>query len=124
MLGDSRVTATIAVSDINKAKDFYENTLGLKPVGDMPGGQAYESGGGHLFVYQSNTAGKNEATSANWEVSDLAAVVTELKGRGVQFEHYDLPGATVEGDVHVMGEEKAAWFKDPDGNILGLSQMA
>lgn len=126
MLGDSNVTATVAVSDLAKAKEFYGGTLGLKADGEHAGGLAYTSGNGNLFIYPSPTAGKNQATSASWEVSDIEAIVKDLQSKGVKFEHYDLPYAKLEGDVHVMmdGEAKAAWFKDPDGNILGLAQMS
>lgn len=121
MLGDATVTATIAVKDSAKAQQFYGETLGLKPDGDFPGGILYESGGGRLFVYESDTAGSGRATCANWQVDNIEEVVKGLSAKGVKFEHYDMPGVTMDGDVHVMGQLKAAWFKDPDGNILGLS---
>ena len=120
MLGDSTVFATVAVSDINKAKDFYGDKLGLNQTDENPGGVTYTSGSGKIFVYQSPTAGKGEATCASWEVSDIEKSVDELKSKGISFEHYDFPGGTVEGDIHVMGGMKAAWFKDPDGNILSV----
>ena len=121
MLNEATVYATVAVKDIDKAKEFYGGTLGLEQTDENPGGVGYKSGEGQLFVYPSSTAGSGQATCASWNVEDVAAVVDELKQKGVLFEHYDLPGATLEGDVHVMGEMKAAWFKDPDGNILGLA---
>jgi catechol 2,3-dioxygenase-like lactoylglutathione lyase family enzyme len=121
MLNDATVSATIAVKSLDAAKNFYNNTLGLKPKEQNPGGLAYDCGGGKLFVYESGTAGSGKATCASWTVKDIDAVVSELKGKGVKFEHYDMPGATVENDVHIMGPMKAAWFKDPDGNILGLN---
>ncbi len=122
MLGDKKVTAVLAVRDMAAAKGFYEGKLGLKPSGgDEMGGESYDCGGATLFIYQSEHAGTNQATGASWSVGeDLAAIIEELKGKGVQFEHYDMPGTTMEGDVHVMGELKSAWFKDPDGNILNL----
>ncbi len=121
MLNEAMVYATVAVKDINKAKEFYGGTLGLEQVHDNPGGVGYKSGSGQLFVYTSQTAGSGQATCASWTVNNIEAVVDGLKQKGVAFEHYDLPGATMEGDIHVMGEMKAAWFKDPDGNILGLA---
>lgn len=121
MLNQGRVVATVAVSDSEKAKEFYGGTLGLEVSMVTRGGVAYTSGGGELFVYQSPTAGSGEATAANWIVDDIDAVVTELADKGIVFEHYEYPGAQLEGDVHVMGEMKAAWFRDPDGNILGIS---
>lgn len=121
MLGDAKVIATVAVSNLAKSKVFYGDVLGLKQVAEMGGGVAYTSGGGDLFIYQSGTAGSGQATCANWTVEDIEDVVTDLQSKGVTFEHYDMPGAELKGDVHVMGEMKAAWFKDPDGNVLGLS---
>jgi hypothetical protein len=79
-----------------------------------------------LFVYESEYAGTNRATAASWAVGDdFDAIVDDLRAKGVAFEHYDdLPETTRDGDVHVMGELKGAWFKDPDGNILSLINMA
>ena len=122
MLADSTVTAMIAVNNLQKGKEFYGETLGLRHVHENPGGVSYVCGAGRVFVYESPTAGKNEATSATWEVSDIEAVVAELKQKGITFEKYDVSGAQWEGEVLVMDDMKAAWFKDPDGNILGLSQ--
>jgi catechol 2,3-dioxygenase-like lactoylglutathione lyase family enzyme len=120
MLATGRVSATVAVSDLDNAKQFYGTTLGLEQTDENPGGVEYTSGGGRLFVYPSPTAGSGEATCAFFAVDDVAGTVDELKGKGVSFEQYDLPGSTREGDVHVMGPMQAAWFKDPDGNILGI----
>ncbi len=121
MLGQSDVCATIAVKDINSAKKFYGNTLGLQQVDENIGGVTYQSGSGRLFVYPSSTAGSGQATCASWEVEAVPASVAELKSKGVQFEHYDLPGGTRDGDIHIMGPFQAAWFKDPDGNILSVA---
>jgi catechol 2,3-dioxygenase-like lactoylglutathione lyase family enzyme len=123
MLGEANVAATVAVSDITKAKEFYGQTLGLKQTDENPGGVTYVSGGGKLFVYQAPTAGSGQATCASWEVANIEEVVKELSGKGVTFEHYDMPGGQRNGDIHVMGDMKAAWFKDPDGNILGLATV-
>lgn len=120
MLGDKTVFATIAVKDLSKGKEFYSGTLGLSQIDENMGGVTYASGTGKIFVYQSTTAGTNQATCAAWEVSDVESVVEELKAKSVTFEQYDMPGATREGDIHIMGNMKAAWFKDPDGNILNV----
>lgn len=120
MLKDSKVFATLAVKDINIAKQFYGEKLGLEQADENPGGVTYTSGGGKLFVYQSPTAGTGQATCAAWQVDNIDQVVADLKAKGISFEHYDLPGGSREGDVHVMGNMKAAWFKDPDGNILNI----
>ena len=127
MLGTERlaskdVTATIAVKDLEKAKEFYERTLGLTPL-DSEESEAltYRSGHTTVLVYRSQYAGTNRATAATWNVGhDVENVVDSLRKNGVRFEHYDLPGMTLEGDVHKAEHMKAAWFKDPDGNILGL----
>jgi catechol 2,3-dioxygenase-like lactoylglutathione lyase family enzyme len=122
MLGDKDATATIPVKDLRKAKAFYENTLGLTPI-DKEGDEAivYQSGSTRLLVYKSDFAGTNQATVATWGVgNDIEREVKVLQDKGVAFEHYDMPGATHKGDVHVMGDMKTAWFKDPDGNIHAL----
>lgn len=122
MLGDADAIATIAVKDLKTAKKFYEETLGLKPVGDDEGGGVnYKAGKSSVLVYESRYAGTNKATSATWAVDDAEKVVNDLKARGVRFEHYDdLPGLTRQGDLHVAGNFKGAWFKDPDGNIVHI----
>jgi catechol 2,3-dioxygenase-like lactoylglutathione lyase family enzyme len=121
MLGDKTVAAVVAVKNMDTAKKFYEETLGLKKSQDGPGGVMYKSGDSMVFVYESQFAGTNQATTATWGVgNDLDKIVADLKTKGVNFEHYDMPGGTREGDVHVMDDMRAVWFKDPDGNILNL----
>ncbi len=122
MLGSVDVVAVIGVKDLEAAKKFYGETLGLAVDKEaQDGGIFYRSGSNKLFVYATQFGGTNQATAAAWSVEDVAAVVNELKDKGVAFEHYDnIPGATLEGDVHVMGTLKAAWFKDPSGNILNI----
>ncbi len=123
MLGDKTVVATISVKDLEAGKKFYGETLGLTTgAGDDPGGVLYKSGNSNLFVYQSEFAGTNKATAASWGVgADIETVVEGLKAKGVTFEQYDMPNVVKQGDIHVMGDLKAAWFKDPDGNILNLT---
>ena len=121
MLGEQNVVANVAVKDLTAAKKFYEGQLGLSTVGNDPNGVMYKCGSSKMLVYESQFAGTNQATSASWDVEDVESVVTALKGRGIKFESYDIPGVDKQGDVHVMGELKAAWFKDPDGNILCVS---
>jgi catechol 2,3-dioxygenase-like lactoylglutathione lyase family enzyme len=121
MLGSNDAVATIAVKDTQAAKNFYERTLGFQPAdGEGDGVLVYKSGRSKLFVYKSDYAGTNKATSATWVVPDVDTAVRDLKGKGVRFEHYDMPEMKRQGDVHVAGDMKAAWFKDPDGNILGI----
>jgi len=125
MLGDKDVIATVAVKELAAARKFYEGTLGLK-VADATGSEAitFKSGGAKLIVYRSQYAGTNKATALNWNVGDggdgIDKIVATLRDRGVTFEHYDFPGSKREGDVHIMGPMKSAWFKDPDGNIIAL----
>jgi catechol 2,3-dioxygenase-like lactoylglutathione lyase family enzyme len=126
MLRDKPVAATLAVSDLDRARDFYENTLGLEVRSEIPGAMLYSSGGAVVLVYPSEYAGTNKATAASWAVGDeFDALVDDLRSKGVVFEHYDdLPETVREGDVHIMGSDfKSVWFKDPDGNILNLANM-
>ena len=122
MLGNRDAVANIAVRDLGTARRFYEGTLGLKPVA-IEGEEAivFRSGNSTLIVYRSQFAGTNRATAVTWVVGDeVDAVARGLKAKGVAFEHYDMPGMKREGDIHVAGDMKVAWFKDPDGNILNL----
>jgi catechol 2,3-dioxygenase-like lactoylglutathione lyase family enzyme len=122
MLGNTNAIATIAVKNLNVAKEFYEGTLGLKPVAKE--GQeviVFQSGQSQVNVYHSQYAGTNKATALTWAVGDrLEDVVRSLKSKGVTFEHYDMPGLTLKDDIHVGGKMKVAWFKDPDGNVLSV----
>jgi catechol 2,3-dioxygenase-like lactoylglutathione lyase family enzyme len=119
MLGSKDAIATVAVRNLDAARKFYEGKLGLAAKGDQePGTVTYGAGRTSLFVYESQFAGTNKATAVTWPVGDaLDGVVRDLKGKGVSFEHYDLPETTREGDIHVAGKVRVAWFKDPDGNI-------
>jgi catechol-2,3-dioxygenase len=122
MLGDKDVIATVAVKDLGVARKFYEGKLGLK-VTNEEGSEAitFQSGRSELIVYRSQYAGTNKATALNWRVgAGIDKEVAALREKGVAFEHYDMPGMTREGDLHVMGNMKSAWFKDPDGNIIAL----
>ena len=122
MLGGKEAMATVAVRDIDTARQFYGDTLGLR-LTDSQESEAltYQSGSSRLLVYRSQYAGSNQATAATWVLgNDLEKVVQSLKTRGVTFEHYDMPGLTLKGDIHVADGLKVAWFKDPDGNIHAL----
>jgi catechol 2,3-dioxygenase-like lactoylglutathione lyase family enzyme len=125
MLADKDAMATVAVRDLAAAKAFYEGKLGLKKGStDEAGVATYRSGGSTLVVYQSEFAGTNKATSATWGLGrEFDAVVKTLQDAGVSFERYDMPGGECDGDVHVFGSFKGAWFKDPDGNILHINNM-
>jgi catechol 2,3-dioxygenase-like lactoylglutathione lyase family enzyme len=123
MLSEVSAVATIGVKNLEAAKDFYEKKLGLSPVssgGPSEEVQMYKSGTTMVELYHSEYAGTNKATALSWVVSDISKEVDELKNQGISFEHYNFPDLKMEGDIHVMGEMRAAWFKDPDGNILSL----
>jgi catechol 2,3-dioxygenase-like lactoylglutathione lyase family enzyme len=122
MLPETNATANLAVKNLSAARKFYEGTLGLKPV-ETEGDEVvvYRSGNSLINVYRSDYAGTNKATAVTWAVGDgVEDVVRDLKSKGVTFEHYDMPGMKQQGDLHVAGDMKVAWFKDPDGNILNL----
>jgi catechol 2,3-dioxygenase-like lactoylglutathione lyase family enzyme len=123
MLADKTVMATIPVKDLAAARKFYEGTLKFKKV-EEEGDEVitFQSGKSEIMVYRSKFAGSNKATAATWVVGDeIDDIVKELKTKGVPFEHYDMPGMKQQGDLHVADGMKAAWFKDPDGNILALT---
>lgn len=122
MLGTTDAMATVAVKDMNVARKFYEETLGLERIGaEDSEAITYRAGASTLLVYKSRYAGTNKATAVTWNVGeDLEGFIQALKAKGVAFERYDLPGTTRQGDVHVAGKTKVAWFKDPDGNIHSL----
>lgn len=121
MLGDRDAIATIAVRNANAAKKFYEGKLGLQPAPSPERSVlSYKSGNSSFMVYESQFAGTNKATAATWAVGDVDRTVLELKSKGIAFEHYDLPNTARDGDVHVSGNTRVAWFKDPDGNILSI----
>jgi catechol 2,3-dioxygenase-like lactoylglutathione lyase family enzyme len=120
MLSKNEAVATVAVKDLQSAKKFYEGTLGLTKVMENEEVIAFRTGQSKLFVYRSQFAGTNKATAVTFVTQEVDAIVETLKSRGVTFEHYDLPQMTRQGDVHVAGSMRAAWFKDPDGNIFSL----
>ena len=121
-LSNADAAVNLAVTDVARARDFYGGVLGLSETGRQ-GEQlvSYRSGSSLLFVYKSEYAGTNKATAMSWLVGgDVDAIARTLKAKGVAFEHYDMPGMQLEGDVHVGHGMRVAWFKDPDGNILSL----
>jgi catechol 2,3-dioxygenase-like lactoylglutathione lyase family enzyme len=122
MLGNKDAAANIAVKNLEKAKKFYEDILGLTQVGAE--GQevvVFRSGNSTVNVYQSQYAGTNQATAVTWTVGgEMEDIVRGLRAKGVTFEHYNMPDTKLDGDIHVAGDMKVAWFKDPDGNILNI----
>ena len=121
MLGKANAIPTIAVKNLDTARKFYHDTLGLKE-GRSEDSEVlvFTSGDSLINVYRSEFAGTNKATAVTWAVQDVEAEVRDLKAKGVTFEHYNMPGLKLQGDIHVAGSMKVAWFKDPDGNILNI----
>lgn len=118
----ARVHATIAVTEIKRARAFYEQKLGLVPTAE-PGTERIQYGpeDNRVIVHRSDFAGSNRATVATWIAGEqIGDVVKALREKGIEFKHFDIPGVAREGDLHVSGPTKAAWFKDPDGNLLNI----
>jgi catechol 2,3-dioxygenase-like lactoylglutathione lyase family enzyme len=132
MLGSARVATRIPVQDLQRARAFYSEKLGLEPVEDRPGGLLYRCASGEFALFESGGASPGTFTQMAWEVDNIDAVVAELRSRGVVFEEYDLPGLTttngiadVEGNYPSKGGkgERAAWFKDSEGNVFGIGEQ-
>lgn len=125
MLKEFKVRAMIPTADLERAKLFYGEKLGLgDPSATFPNGVTYDCRDGsaiHVYITPEN-AGKSPATIASWEVTDLVNLVKSLRSKGVEFEEYDTPQIKTVGGIATMGPVKTAWFKDPDGNILVLVQ--
>ena len=125
MLANTDAIATVGVRDMAVARRFYGEVLELAEDGGRshyPDFLSYRGGATRVLVYQSTYAGTNQATAITWDVGNrLEAVVAALAAKGVRFEHYDMPGMRLEGDIHVADGMKAAWLKDPDGNVLSLN---
>jgi catechol 2,3-dioxygenase-like lactoylglutathione lyase family enzyme len=130
-LAGGKVANRLPAQDLERARRFYAEKLGLEPVEERPGGLLYRAGSGEFALFESAGAPSGEHTQMGWEVDDLDAVVAELRERGVTFEEYDLPGlktvdgiATVEGNYPSKGAvgERGAWFHDSEGNLLGIGQ--
>jgi catechol 2,3-dioxygenase-like lactoylglutathione lyase family enzyme len=128
MFGKAPLHPVLPASDLDRAKRWYSEKLGLEPVReDEYGGAEYETGGATFLLYQSEFAGTNKATAAGFRVDDFDSAIAELRSRGVVFEDVDFGefGSTVDGVMTMPdGNDKAAWFKDSEGNILSLSHMS
>jgi catechol 2,3-dioxygenase-like lactoylglutathione lyase family enzyme len=123
MLTGTRMTTILAVVDLERARQFYEGKLGL-PRGErrQDGSVAYQLQSSILELQPRQEPSHNPYTAVGFEVADIAREVKELEGRGVRFEDYDLPDLKTVGHICQLGSDKAAWFKDPDGNILCIHQ--
>lgn len=125
MLDHTDAMATVAVKSLDGARPFYEQVLGLTPVGEPQMGVIlYTAGAARIVVYESQFAGTNKATALTWGLGpEIDPIVADLRAKGVVFERYDMPGATYQDGVHVMGEARLVWFKDPDGNIIHMNSF-
>jgi catechol 2,3-dioxygenase-like lactoylglutathione lyase family enzyme len=123
MLEDKDTYASLPVTDIGRAKRFYSETLGLAVDRETEGGIMFRSGSTHFFVYPSRFRPGGH-TQMSWLVTDIESEVAALRSKGVKFEEIEAPGLEVEGGiVHSGPNVWTAWFKDPDGNMLGLTQV-
>ncbi|MFE1923320.1 VOC family protein [Streptomyces asoensis] len=131
MLARGRVATRLPAQDLERARRFYAERLGLEPVDERPGGLLYRCGGTEFALFASAGSAPGTFTQMGWEVGDVEAVVAELRSRGVVFEEVDVPGlVTKDGIAEVAGNypskgargERAAWFRDSEGNLLGIGE--
>jgi catechol 2,3-dioxygenase-like lactoylglutathione lyase family enzyme len=131
VLADGRVATRLPAQDLERARRFYAEKLGLAPVEERPGGLRYRCAAGEFAVFESAGAASGDHTQMGWEVDDIEATVRALRERGVVFEEYDFPGlrtvdgiALVEGNYPSKGAtgERGAWFRDSEGNLLGIGE--
>jgi catechol 2,3-dioxygenase-like lactoylglutathione lyase family enzyme/uncharacterized pyridoxamine 5'-phosphate oxidase family protein len=131
ILHHSDVATRLPVHDLNRARSFYAEKLGLEPIEEQSGGLRYRCGSGQFSLFESSGAASGDHTQMAWEVDDIEAVVAELRSRGVAFEEVNVPAIrTVDGIADVEGNypsaggigERAAWFRDSEGNLLGIGQ--
>lgn len=124
MLKDIKAHTTLPAADLERAKTFYSEKLGLEPLGEAPGGVFFQTGGGTRFsLYPTPNTNRGGHTQMGFTVSDINAEMAELRGRGVVFEEYDFPGLKTENGIAVTGPSRAAWFKDSEGNTIGLIEL-
>jgi tRNA-Thr(GGU) m(6)t(6)A37 methyltransferase TsaA len=130
-LGRGGVATRLPAQDLGRARRFYADKLGLDPAEERPGGLLYRVGSGEFALFESAGAPSGDHTQMGWEVDDIEATVAELRGRGLEFEEYDFPGLrTADGIAEVSGNypskggvgERAVWFRDSEGNLLGIGQ--
>ena len=124
------VATRLPAQDLNRARRWYAEKLGLNPIEERPGGLRYRCGGTYFVVFQSTGKASGEATQMGWEVDDIEAAVADIKSRGVEFQEVDLPGmktvnsvADIDGNYPSKGRgERGAWFRDSEGNLIGMGQ--
>lgn len=131
LLAEGRVATRLPAQDLERARRFYREKLGLEAVDERPGGLLYRCGGSEFALFESSGSSPGTFTQMGWQVADLDAVVGELRGRGVVFEDVEVPGlrtrdgiAEIEGNYPSKGArgERAAWFRDSEGNLIGIGE--
>jgi catechol 2,3-dioxygenase-like lactoylglutathione lyase family enzyme len=130
MLSTGKIATRLPAQDLARARAFYAEKLGLEPVEERPGGLRYKCASGEFALFESAGRPSGDHTQMGWEVEDLEATVAELRARGLEFEDYDLPGlVTVDGIADIEGNypskgigERGVWFRDSEGNLLGIGQ--
>jgi catechol 2,3-dioxygenase-like lactoylglutathione lyase family enzyme len=124
MLSSARTHTTLPAADLDRARRFYEETLGLRPADVQPGGVFYEvAGGGRFLVFPSSGRASGSHTQIGFQVDDIAAEVAELRSRGVVFETYDMPAFDRETMIATFPAIRSAWFKDTEGNLIGIVEL-
>jgi catechol 2,3-dioxygenase-like lactoylglutathione lyase family enzyme len=124
-LGEAAVHTTLPAEDLDRARRFYSEKLGLEPKEESGGGLLYEmADGGQFFVFTTSGPPSGEHTQIGFRTKDIDAVVDELRTRGVKFEEYDMPSFTTVGGIVNLPDRRAAWFRDSEGNLLGIVQLA
>lgn len=117
------IYTVLPAADLARARAFYRDKLGLEPTLEKPGMLAYSGPGGYIFqIYETSTVGTAQNTQMGWSTSDLDEDMAEMRDRGVVFEEYDFPGLKTENGVAMVGTERAAWFKDSEGNTIAISE--
>jgi catechol 2,3-dioxygenase-like lactoylglutathione lyase family enzyme len=122
MLANSTIRAVIAAKDLARAQRWYAEKLDLRPLREEAQGLLYQVGSSQFFLYQTSSAGTAQNTVAEFEVADIDAVMADLRRRGVVFEEYDYPNFKTVNGIAMLGSDRAAWFKDSEGNFLALAQ--
>jgi catechol 2,3-dioxygenase-like lactoylglutathione lyase family enzyme len=123
MLSKARVRPTIPASDLDRARAYYSDSLGLKPAEEQPGGLVYECAeGSNFLLFQSSGVSNGGFTQISFEVDDVNSTVKDLQSRGVKFEEYDFPGLKTVNGIAEIAIGKGAWFKDSEGNLLAVAQ--
>jgi catechol 2,3-dioxygenase-like lactoylglutathione lyase family enzyme len=123
MLSQREFHTTIPVQDLNRARQFYAEKLGLQPESEMPGGLIYRCKDSWFLLFPSSGASTGQFTQGDWTTDDIEAEVAELKARGLDFEEYNYPNFKTVNGIAVTGAGRSAWFKDSEGNLLGIVQL-